>query len=119
AARSTSLGVFVIGKLVGSVPPAANTDLSVDTIDSSDPITADNTLTYSITIRNNRSQTATNVGFKNYLAPDVDLVSFQSSQGTTQQRDGVIYGKLGTLSPGASATFTLVVKPTERFDTFP
>src|SRR6185295_10910832 len=98
AARSTSLGVFVIGKLVGSVPPAANTDLSVDTIDSSDPITADNTLTYSITIRNNGSQTATNVGFKNHPGPGLDLGSFQTRPGTTQQRDGVIYRKLGTLS---------------------
>ena len=120
AARSYSLGVFVIGRLVQSIPADTSVaDLSVQGSHSADPITADNTLTYTFTIRNNGPQVATDVAFMNALSPDVHLVSFQSSQGTTKLLESKIYGKIGTLVPGASTTFTLVVIPTEGFGTLP
>ncbi|HET6975524.1 MAG TPA: Ig-like domain-containing protein [Pyrinomonadaceae bacterium] len=115
-AQSESLGVFVIGNLVQTITPDNSVaDLSVTTLDSLDPIMAGNTLTYTSTIRNNGPQAASNVVFMNDVSSFVDLVSFQSSQGTTKVSGGKIYGSLGSLANGATATVTLVVKPHEGF----
>ncbi|HEX7771672.1 MAG TPA: Ig-like domain-containing protein, partial [Pyrinomonadaceae bacterium] len=115
-ARGQMLGVYAIGNLVQTIPPDTSVaDVSVEGVGSTDPIVAENSLTYTATIRNNGPQTATEVVFQNRLSSFVRTDSFTSSQGTTKFLDGTIYGAIGTLAPGASATFTLVVKPSEGY----
>jgi uncharacterized repeat protein (TIGR01451 family) len=114
--RGELLGVYAIGNLVQTIPPDTSVaDVSVECVDSTDPIVAENTLTYTATIRNNGPQIATEVVFQNELSSFVRTDSFTSSQGTTRFLDGTIYGNIGTLAPGASATFTVVVKPSEGY----
>lgn len=115
-ARGDLLGVYAIGNLIQTIPADTSVvDVSAECVGSTDPITAENTLTYTATIRNNGPQTATNVVFQNELSSFVRTESFTSSQGTTKFRDGSIYGSIGTLTPGAAATVTVVVKPSEGY----
>ena len=59
---TNDVGIFVIGTRDLNVPLMTDTaDLSVTCTDSTDPIVADNTLTYTVTVHNNGPQTATDV----------------------------------------------------------
>jgi uncharacterized repeat protein (TIGR01451 family) len=88
-------------------------DVSVTCTDSTDPIVADNTLTYTVTVHNNGPQTATDVRLLDALSPHVRLKSFTTTHGSLRGVGGQLVGYLGTLASGASATVTLVVTPTE------
>jgi uncharacterized repeat protein (TIGR01451 family) len=119
SARSGRLGVFVIGKLVQSVPSPGVANLRVTLTDSSDPITAGNNLTYTVTVANDGPQAATEVMLKDSLSPDVTFVSVNPSQGTCKTLDGVVYCSLNSMAAGGSTTVILVVKVTEGTDSFP
>jgi uncharacterized repeat protein (TIGR01451 family) len=85
-----------------------------------DPVNAGENLTYTITVRNNGPDAATNVSLTDTLASLITTGGFQSatpSQGTCTP-SGVTAGPsvnlscaLGTLNNGASATVTVVVRP--------
>jgi uncharacterized repeat protein (TIGR01451 family) len=118
--KSNRLGVYVIGKLVETVPPNPDVaNLRVSCTDSADPVVAGDDLTYTITVTNDGPQSATEVFLKNPLSPDVDLISTTTSQGTCKELAGVVYCSINTLASGASATVTLVVRPTEGTGSFP
>src|SRR5207244_4083155 len=68
---------------------------------------------------NDGPQTATEVMLRDTPSPDSDFVSASPSQGTCKQVNGEIYCSLNSLTVGASATLTLVVKPTEGTGSFP
>ena len=119
-AKVNNFAGFVIARLVSPQPPStATTDLAVSTSSSPDPVVAPNNLTYTITITNSGPDTATGAGLIDSLSSDVAFVSSSSTQGTCKFVDGSVYCKLGSLTSGASAVVTILVRPSEGGDRFP
>ena len=90
----------------------APADLSLTKSDSPDPVTEGNQLTYTIEVRNDGPDQATNVVVTDTLPgpSDVDVVSVVPSQGScTQQGNQPVTCDLGTLASGSTATLTIVV----------
>jgi uncharacterized repeat protein (TIGR01451 family) len=86
-------------------------DLAVTKSDSPDPVQAGNNLTYTVTVKNNGPGNATGVTMTDTLPADVSFVSANASQGSCTGTSTVVCN-LGSLAASASATVTLVVKPT-------
>lgn len=87
-------------------------DLSVTMSDAPDPVVAGQNLTWTIGVANNGTVNATNVVLTDSLPADVAYVSSNSTQGTTAANSGGnVTATLGTLSPGSSATITIVGTP--------
>ena len=84
-------------------------DLSITQSDSPDPVSAGTNLTYSFTITNNGSSTATGVQVVDTIPNNVTLVSAIASQGQCAGQPTVVC-QLGTLANGKTATVTLVVR---------
>ena len=87
-------------------------DLSVTGAGSGSPILAGDTLTYTFTVTNHGTNTANAVAFTNTLPANVLYVSAGASQGNASTNGGKVIANLGSLAVGASATVTVVVKPT-------
>jgi uncharacterized repeat protein (TIGR01451 family) len=87
-------------------------DVAITELDSPDPATVGNSLTYTITVTNNGPGTATGVTMNDSLPGGVSVVSVTPSQGSC---DGTstISCTLGTLANGAAAMVTIVVTPTQ------
>jgi len=75
----------------------------------SGPVIAGTTLTYTFIITNGGPANATFVGFTNVLPVGATLVSFSSSQGTLSANGNLVFGNLGLLNAGATASVTTVV----------
>jgi uncharacterized repeat protein (TIGR01451 family) len=88
-------------------------NLSVTKADSSDPVVAGDTLTYTLTITNNGPSEATGVTLADILPNSVTFGSATPSQGSCSKLDGTVTCSLGTLANGASLTVTIVVTPTQ------
>jgi uncharacterized repeat protein (TIGR01451 family) len=101
---ATSFGVSAL-KLVGARP-----DLSVTKTDSPDPVSAGNTLTYSLSVQNGGGD-ATGVTLTDTLPAGVTFVSATPSQGSCTQAAGTVICNLGTLANAASATVEIKVTP--------
>jgi len=87
-------------------------DLSVTKADSSDPVAAWNTLTYTLTVTNNGASEATGVRLADMLPNSVTFASATPSQGCSES-GGTVTCNLGTLANSASTTVTIVVTPTQ------
>jgi uncharacterized repeat protein (TIGR01451 family) len=87
-------------------------DLSVTKADSSDPVVAGDTLTYTLTITNNGPSEATGVTLADILPNSVTFGSATPSKGSCSGTSTVICD-LGTLANSASATVTIIVTPTQ------
>ena len=83
-------------------------DLSVVKSDFPDPVAIDCPLTYTITVANNGTDTATSVTIQDILPPAVDFVS--ASSGCTPI-GGDVYCDLGSLAVGTTKTVTVTVIP--------
>ncbi len=92
-----------------TVVPQAN--LSLIKTDSPDPVGVGQNLTYSIVVSNGGPSAATAVTLTDTLPAGVTFVSAASTQGTCTGTTTVTCS-IGTLTNGASATATIVVKPT-------
>ncbi|HWP45948.1 MAG TPA: FG-GAP-like repeat-containing protein [Candidatus Limnocylindrales bacterium] len=92
-----------------TVNPAA--DLAVSQLDSPDPVTIGNNITYTITVTNNGLSTATGVTLQDTLPAGATFVSITPGQGSCSGT-GTINCSLGTLASGTNTLITLVVKPT-------
>ncbi len=94
--------------------PAPTADLSLSITDSPDPVAAGNNVTYTIPVTNNGSATATNVQLSDTLPANTTFVSATSTQGTCIRGDAAnsVLCSIGTLSSGATATATIIVRPT-------
>ena len=86
-------------------------DLAITKVDDPDPLFVNDTLTYTLGVRNNGPDTATAVVVTDSLPADVAFVSATPSQGTCSG-DRVLTCQLGTLAAGATASITVVVHPT-------
>ncbi len=89
-------------------------DLSVITIDSPDPITIGDNLTYTLVVTNKTAEDATEVVLTDVLPKDVDFVQATTSQGEFIETDGTVRFELGKIEGGKEATAKIVVKPTQR-----
>ena len=99
-------GVISGGKIV---TPA---DLSITKVDSADPSRAGRNLTYTITVKNNGPNAATNVTVTDTLPSGLSARSSTASQGSCSGTTTVTCA-IGNLANGASATVTVVVRPTK------
>jgi uncharacterized repeat protein (TIGR01451 family) len=97
---------------VVSFQAPANADLTVMKTDSPDPVDAGLDLTYTVTVSNGGPDDATNVVLTDPLPTGASFVSAMSSQGTCSQASGTVTCDLGILAASASATATIVVRPT-------
>ena len=91
------------------VANASNADVElVSKVDIPDPVVVDQTLNYSIVVRNNGVGTATSVTVTDPLPAGVTFVSATTSQGTCSGTTTVTCS-IGTLNVGASATIGIQV----------
>jgi len=100
---TTNLRLFAVLNFHASVVPTS--DLSLTKTDSIDPVTAGNTLTYTLTVNNAGPSDAQNVVVSDILPAGVTLVSVSSSQGGC----AALPCNLGTIANGGSATVTINV----------
>ena len=89
----------------------ACTDVSMSQSASPNPATVGGDLTYTLTAKNEGSNTATNVNVADSIPGGADFVSASSSQGSCSG-PGSVSCSIGNLAPGASAVATIVVRPT-------
>ena len=99
-------GVISGGKIVEPV------DLSVTKVDSADPIRAGRNLTYTLTVTNNGPPAATGVTVTDTLPSGLSARSSTASQGSCSGTTTVTCA-IGDLANGASATVTIVIRPTK------
>ena len=88
------------------------TDLSVTKVDSADPSRAGRNLTYTLTVVNNGPNPATGVTVTDTLPAGISARSSTASQGSCSGT-GPVTCALGDLASGASATVTIVIRPSE------
>lgn len=102
--------------LVASPAPSAPgdiADLSVTKIDSPDPVTVGSALTYTIVVTNLGPQEATNVFLSDRLPSHSDFVSANAGAARCEPRGTNVSCDLGKLAKDATATVTIVVRPTK------
>jgi uncharacterized repeat protein (TIGR01451 family) len=87
-------------------------DLDFHLIGSPSSVTAGQQVTYTATIGNHGSGTASNAGFQDVIPGKVTVVSVTPSQGTCSGNPTIVCN-LGSLAPGATATVTIVVATTQ------
>ena len=83
-------------------------DVSVDAEDSSDPVVAGGTITYTLTVSNSGPSSATGVTFESRLPPEVSFRSAEPSRNCTEF-GGDITCVVGNLGSGTVRTITIVV----------
>ncbi|WP_295445837.1 hypothetical protein [uncultured Thiodictyon sp.] len=91
--------------------PPQGADLALTVTDAPDPVTVGANLTYTITVVNNGNQTATAASVSDALPANLTFASASASSGSCTGGSNVNCA-LGDLAPGASATVSIVVKPT-------
>ena len=98
-------------KSVGSWVRNTSPDLDLALTGSPGSVNTGQQVTYAATITNRGSGAASTAGFQDVIPGGTTLVSASPSQGTCSGSPTIICS-LGSLSPGASATVTVVVTPT-------
>lgn len=86
-------------------------DLMVSQMDSPDPITVNNQLTYSILISNIGKVSATGVTITDSLPSNASFNNVTSSQGTCSYNGGILACNLGNISRGSFVLVTILVTP--------
>ncbi|MGH9349394.1 MAG: PxKF domain-containing protein [Vicinamibacterales bacterium] len=90
-------------------------DLAVVKAGAPDPVAVGDDLTYTLTVTNGGPDTARNVVLTESIPQQTVVVTIQASQGSCDLPPAAtaITCHLGDLAPGATATVTIVVTPTE------
>src|SRR5262249_16111729 len=86
-------------------------DLGLSVTASPSPVLSGDNLTYTFLITNAGPNAATGVTFTNTIPAGATLVSAVASQGNLVPNGNVIIGNLASMNANASATVTVVVKP--------
>jgi uncharacterized repeat protein (TIGR01451 family) len=92
-------------------PAPGNADLALTASDSPDPVSADQVLTYSLSVRNEGPGAALGVAVTDTLPAGVAFESAASSQGDCALSAGKVTCTLGTLDLGSEATVHIMVRP--------
>ena len=93
------------------IPPPASANMSITKTHSPAAPLVGHDLTYTITARNNGPDATTGVTVQDTLPAQVTFVSAAASQGSCSGTSAITCN-LGSLSSGAQATVTIVVRPT-------
>jgi uncharacterized repeat protein (TIGR01451 family) len=93
---------------------AKSADLSVTKTDSPDPAHVGQVLTYTVVVTNSGPDSATGVTLSDTLPKTTGFGSVSTTQGTCTRTKTGVTCNLGTLASGATATVTIVVKPTQK-----
>jgi uncharacterized repeat protein (TIGR01451 family) len=116
------VGAACLVLTVGALLPAAaaaqgaqpSADLSLVKSDSPDPVTSGTQLTYTIEVRNEGPDPATDVAITDDFPGAVDFVSATPSAGTCEPRGGRVTCTLPSLAPDGVATLVIVVTVTKK-----
>jgi uncharacterized repeat protein (TIGR01451 family) len=92
-----------------SIAPAVN--LAVSLVPTSGTILSGHELTFAARVTNAGPSSATNVDLSMPIGTGLTFVQSWTSQGSSNSSSGQLTASLGTLSPGSSATVTMVVIP--------
>jgi len=94
----------------------ASADLSVTKVDAPDPVHVGQNLTYTIRVANGGAATATGVTLSDPLPKNAGFGSVSTSRGTCalKPEKQLVSCSLGSLAGGASATVSIVIKPTVK-----
>ncbi len=92
-------------------PPPAFVDVALSLVAAPNPVAVGSPLTYSLTISNNSSTTASGVVASNTLPVNSTLFSLLPSQGVATNQSGIVVFSVGSLTNGNAAILTLVVLP--------
>jgi uncharacterized repeat protein (TIGR01451 family) len=95
-----------------TVPNTAQPDLQLSIVDSPDPVSIGELLSYQLTLTNAGNLTATSVVLQSALSTNASVFSVAVSQGTFSQTATSVVCNLGQLSPGSAATVNVQVTPT-------
>ena len=91
--------------------PVLPVDVALSLTSEPNPVAVGAPLTYSLTVTNNSSTTATGVVISNTLPPNVTLYSLLPSLGLATNEAGFVTYTVGSLPNGLAATLTIVVIP--------
>jgi uncharacterized repeat protein (TIGR01451 family) len=112
AAIALAVCAFALAAAPAAMPaPGDQADLGITKSDRPDPATAGQDLTYKLKVINNGPAGATNVEVTDNLPNLIDFVSVRSSQGDCAQMARRVVCDLGSLSPGGTATVTVLIRP--------
>jgi uncharacterized repeat protein (TIGR01451 family) len=116
AAPATAGNGFLFDNLTlfSGPTPAPSADLSVTKTDSPDPAHVGQKLTYTIPVTNNGPDSAAGISLTDTLPKTTGFGSVSTTQGTCTRTKKGVTCNLGTLASGATATVTIVVKPTQK-----
>jgi uncharacterized repeat protein (TIGR01451 family) len=114
-AAATS-GLITVGVPGGTNTSATSftidtTDIGVSITDTPDPVFVGSNLLYTIVVTNNGPSSAANVRLTNSLPPFVTIKGATTSQGSLNTNGSPIFGNLGSVATGSSATVTVTVAP--------
>lgn len=90
---------------------ASQADLSLTKSDSPDPVTEEQALTYTLTVRNNGPDGATGVVVEDQLPSSAAFVSATPSQGSCSANRQTVTCNVGAMSNGAVVTIEIEVTP--------
>ena len=105
-------GLAIDNSYLRGLAPSA--DLSVTKTDSPDPAHVGQKLTYTVIVTNNGPDGATAVTLADTLPKTTGFGSVSTTQGTCTRSKTGVNCSLGDLGSGATATVTIVVKPTQK-----
>jgi uncharacterized repeat protein (TIGR01451 family) len=89
-----------------------NSDLSITSTDSPDPVLSGDTLTYNLTVQNNGPDDAAGATVTDTLPDGATFVSATPSTGACSEASGIVSCPLGPIASGASSTIAVKVTPT-------
>ncbi len=87
-----------------------STDLELDKSDNADPVTAGQTLIYTLLVTNHGPSDATGVIVNDPLPAGTTFLSATTNRGTVSVSNGVVTGNIGNLANQATATITVTVR---------
>src|SRR6266566_1870052 len=97
ASIRTAPGLFMA---LTTIDPATTNELSLDMVDSPDPVPAGNILSYTLSITNYGPIPATGVIVQDALPAGINLVATKYSQGSCSNLGNTIICNLGDLAAG-------------------
>lgn len=86
-------------------------DLSVSLSASADPVTLGSPLTYTMTVRNNGPDAATNINAIDVLPDDASFESSTPSSGSASEASGQVTWEIGTIQNGEQESLQIVILP--------
>ncbi len=95
-----------------TIPDPAPADLAITASDAPDPIVVNGSLSYAIQVSNNAATEATGVTVSDLLPANVAYVSATTPSGICTKFSNTVTCQILSLAGGATATITIVVKPT-------